>query len=578
MGERMVTFNTIYQKIRLFILLVGVVFLILFLVLQGYKYKHEKQIVDSTREQYVKDIQSLFFLNSETLIKTTYDYTYWDAFVTAIRKVDKAWLAENIDFDYEDYDLDYACVYNPRFELVHEVLYNTSLTKNCIPKEVVVHLKKTRTAHFYQVLDGKPVEISAASVHPTYDSGNGLSEPSGYLFLVRELDQKFLSSMAKLTVSKIDLLLPSDSISEGERFTIKTKIELTDWDRKIVSALIFSRVLNLNSPATQNIMFITLAFTLLALFVTAVFADRVIHKPLKLVTDILKTDNHESIARLKEAPAEFGLIGHLFDAYVHQKSELVNAKEQAEKSDKLKSAFLANMSHEIRTPMNSILGFSELLEDEQSESKKIYYLNIIQTNGASLLKLINDLIDLSKIEAGDMVMSYTNFTIDELFAELKEIYTLEFEKREKFDVALICELPAVELVLYSDPFRIKQVMTNLLTNAMKFTTLGSITFTCYKEHDECIFSVADTGTGIPPEDQKKILNRFVKFNYNWLNSEGSGIGLSIVDNIVKMLNGRLWFTSEYGKGSTFFFSIPCSSSDDGRLKQSQDPFGNGNTI
>jgi len=306
-------------------------------------------------------------------------------------------------------------------------------------------------------------------------------------------------------------------------------------------------------------MFTMLVFVLLILFTFNTFAQKWVNKPLELVTDILKADNPESISLLKNAPAEFGRIGFLFDEHVKQKNELQEAKERAEKSDKLKSAFLANMSHEIRTPMNSILGFSELLEEETSESLRAQYLKIIQSNGDNLMKLIDDLMDLSKIEVGELTMRLSDFNVAEMFSDLKEIFSNELLKRGKHAVNLNYELPDGNMTIYSDQSRIKQVISNLLTNAVKFTVSGTITFDCRKGDNEFIFSVSDTGTGIPEEDQKRIFERFTKFNYNSLNSEGSGIGLSIVDKIVTMLDGRVWLKSVVGEGSSFYFSIPAKS-------------------
>lgn len=205
--------------------------------------------------------------------------------------------------------------------------------------------------------------------------------------------------------------------------------------------------------------------------------------------------------------------------------------------------------------MNSILGFSELLEEESSESIRTMYLKLIQSNGDNLMKLLNDLMDLSKIEAGDLTLKYSIFSVQEMFAELKGVFSNELQKRKRFNVELNYVLPDGDINLYSDPNRIKQILSNLLTNASKFTVNGTILFGCQIVNDKVIFSVSDTGTGIPEEDQKNIFERFTKFNYDSLNSEGSGIGLSIVQKIVDMLNGQIWFTSVYGEGSSFYFSI-----------------------
>jgi signal transduction histidine kinase/CheY-like chemotaxis protein len=242
------------------------------------------------------------------------------------------------------------------------------------------------------------------------------------------------------------------------------------------------------------------------------------------------------------------------------KREFIRQMEKAIKSDKLKSAFLANMSHEIRTPMNAIVGFSELLGNGTSSENRQQYISIIQSSSNNLLRLINDIIDLSKIEAGDLEIKYSDINIRELFIELKDSFSMDLLKREKAEIQINYFLGAGDLVVQSDALRLRQILSNLLNNAVKFTSKGTITFRCENKGRELIFSVSDTGTGIPEEDQRKIFERFTKFNYQGMNTEGSGIGLSIVDKLVTLLGGKIWFKSIHGEGTNFFFSIPYIAS------------------
>jgi signal transduction histidine kinase/CheY-like chemotaxis protein len=238
------------------------------------------------------------------------------------------------------------------------------------------------------------------------------------------------------------------------------------------------------------------------------------------------------------------------------KREFIRQKEQAIKSDKLKSAFLANMSHEIRTPMNAIVGFSELLRNKITKEQKRMYINIIRNSGNHLLRLINDIIDLSKIEAGDMTIERSDFSIQELFSELKNYYEVELIRRNKPNVKIDFSIPDRDIWFNSDPLRIKQILSNLLDNSVKFTSDGFIKFSCEKKAGNLVFSVIDTGTGIAEEDKVKIFDRFIKFDYKGMNTEGSGIGLSIVEKLVKIFGGRIWFSSELGEGSSFHVSVP----------------------
>ena len=238
------------------------------------------------------------------------------------------------------------------------------------------------------------------------------------------------------------------------------------------------------------------------------------------------------------------------------KKDFIRQKERAIRSDKLKSAFLANMSHEIRTPMNAIVGFSGLISEGNDPKLNQQYIEILQNSSASLLRLIDDIIDLSKIETGDLNIRSSNFIIRDVFEELHKLYLIELQKRNKSEVSLNYELPEVDLIICTDYMRLKQILSNLLSNSVKFTSDGSITLRYEKVGNELLFSVEDTGTGIHIEDQEKIFDRFISINYNGMNLEGSGIGLSIAKRLAAMLGGRIWLKSSYGHGSTFFVSIP----------------------
>jgi signal transduction histidine kinase len=238
------------------------------------------------------------------------------------------------------------------------------------------------------------------------------------------------------------------------------------------------------------------------------------------------------------------------------KREFLRQKEKAIHSDKLKSAFLANMSHEIRTPLNSIVGFSRLLQQETDPAIKVHYGNIIQKSSDHLVGLINDIIDLSIIEAGELGIKHTDFKLRTLLEELTATYSIELQKREMDKVEFSCEYEDEDISIITDYDRLKQVLSNLISNAIKFTSEGEIILRCVIQPTEIVFSVSDTGTGIPLEDQQKIFQRFTSINYSGMNTEGTGIGLSISEKIIQALNGSIWLESNVGKGSVFFISIP----------------------
>lgn len=262
---------------------------------------------------------------------------------------------------------------------------------------------------------------------------------------------------------------------------------------------------------------------------------------------VLKTDQ-------RKAPCM--MIGAAININTRKKleEELRQAKEEAENSNRLKSAFLANMSHEIRTPLNAIVGFSDVLAQTDSPAEKQEYVNIIENNNRLLLQLINDILDLSKIEANTLDFVYTDVDVNALFEELEQSSRLRMNNPQ-VDISFIERMP--ELVLHTDRNRLLQVMNNLMTNAMKFTHQGHIHFG-YRMRNEGIlhFFLSDTGEGIPQEQQQRIFERFVKLDSF---KQGTGLGLSICRSIIEKLGGRIGVDSEVGKGTTFWFDIPYVS-------------------
>ena len=221
---------------------------------------------------------------------------------------------------------------------------------------------------------------------------------------------------------------------------------------------------------------------------------------------------------------------------------LIGAKEKAEEADRLKSAFLANMSHEIRTPLNAIVGFSSLLEEAEDAEEKHLYATIIEENNKLLLQLISDILDLSKIEAGTFDIIPEQVDAQQLCNEL--LQSMQVRATEQVEILLAPELP--ELTFTSDKNRLYQVLLNFVTNALKFTSEGSIVIDYRINGNEVRFSVQDTGMGIEPEKQEAIFTRFVKLN-NFI--AGTGLGLPICQSIVTQLGGKIGVESEPGKGS-----------------------------
>ncbi len=264
---------------------------------------------------------------------------------------------------------------------------------------------------------------------------------------------------------------------------------------------------------------------------------------------------------------EIGQIGYLLiindNTESHRKAEMEDKLRKAEEekirtelemqkimeADKLKSAFLANMSHEIRTPLNSIVGFSSIIAETESREERLEYLDIILKNNELILQLVSDILDFSQIESGELDYQWSDVKMkeicDEVFLQCSQLH---------YSIPLLFTPDALpDITLRTDRKRVKQVLTNLITNAFKFTEAGKITLTYQKEDGKVRVSVIDTGIGIAPEYIDSIFERFMKID-NF--SQGTGLGLTICKTIIKTLGGEIGVESDLGKGSTFWFTLP----------------------
>jgi signal transduction histidine kinase/ActR/RegA family two-component response regulator len=245
--------------------------------------------------------------------------------------------------------------------------------------------------------------------------------------------------------------------------------------------------------------------------------------------------------------------------------KLHQAKAKAEESDQLKTAFLQNMSHEIRTPMNAIMGFSSLLVKNYGNKQKLEnFSGIIKQRCSDLLDIINDMLDISKIESGQLPVNIENCNIVDLFAELF-LFFKEYQKKigkQHLNFSLQYFGDKSLSVIQTDQLKLKQILINLITNAFKFTENGSINCGCDIDNDQLIFFVSDTGIGIPPDKHDLIFERFSQLhNSSIRNIGGTGLGLSIVKGLTDLLGGKIWVDSIIDKGSTFYFSINYIKSD-----------------
>jgi len=556
--------NTIYGKILVYIISVGIIFAVLFVLLFQYKSKSEKQVIEISQKQFEREVNYLFELSSAPMIETTYDYSYWDDLVSAINKRDVKWIKNNITLT-NSFNYEYICVYDKDFNLLCDLSSFRKKQEYYIPKDTLESIEKHKNTHFFSNSSGGLMEISFTSIHPTNDPKHNKTLPTGYLVVGRRLNLSYLNKMAEVFGSKVNLNNTKNDPIKGDEI-ISSYIPLYNWDGTYVSCLTFHRILHHNFRTTRILSYFIFFSILLTLLISIYFVRKHILKPIKLTTDILESENRNSISLLKQYPNEFGRIGELFERFVDQKVELRAAKEKSQESDRLKSAFLANMSHEIRTPMNGILGFAELLKRPNLTGKEQkQYLSIIETSGARMLNIVNNIVDISKIESGIIEVNNKVTNINEQIEFLSSFFAPEIENKG-LRLVYSKTLPNDKAYIKTDAEKLYGILTNLLKNAIKHTYKGAIEIGYHVKSDDnqnlLEFFVTDSGNGIPEDRLNIIFDRFMQADIsNKTSYQGAGLGLSISKAYVEMLGGTIWVESEHGIGSTFRFTIPYNKAE-----------------
>ena len=548
-----------YPKIVLLIFSSSIIFIILYFSLFYYTRKVEHQVHNDSTQQYQSQISQLLDMNAQPVMVYINNDTNWDEFVTFIQKKDTAWYKKIIAKELRIYNADYMVAYDAHKHFVIHTVTSEIPSSVAIPMQAMSLLDHKGLSRFFIETPYGVAEVFGASVHPSFDLRKNRTPSMGYFFVVRLVNNSYVTGLEKLTGSQVALQKQLQPLPYN-KYTINTQIPLKDYQGKTLGGLIFARNFEVYFENTTTILYLIIFTFIINLLLSLLLTRHWVYYPLHLIRNVLETGSKKSINELQHTTGEFRYIGNLFEENLSQKKELIDAKIKAEESDHLKSSFLANLSHEIRTPMNAINGFTDLMMTTSlTDEEKQEYLKVIDKSGKNLVSIIDDLIEMSKIDSNQITPNLATTNLNTLVHEVYETIKITIPKTKHVTLH-IQETPTPPLRnIITDETKLKQILTNLITNGIKYTETGMVTFgfAIDETQQQIRFHIKDTGQGISEENQQYIFDRFKRVDTDLAIREGGlGLGLAITKAYIELLQGSISLTSTLGKGSEFSFTIP----------------------
>lgn len=548
---------TMYQKISALIILSGLIFTGFCFAIYYYTLQQEREVYNTSKAHFKNEVNSLIELNTNTNVSNIIDMVYWDEFVDYIKTRNQHWFNENITSSVDTYKADYLGIYDVDGNFIDKSSTNKIKVKDLVPKAVFEKLSKKRLLKFYLKIPKGYVEIYGASIHHTADIYEKISKPEGFFFIAKLLDQAYFENLERINNSKIGLYNSEIPNNTKNLYVIE---DLKNWKGAVLTKVSYVRPFDVSFGITKNILILLIVIYIISIIIFLTLSRRWIYKPVKLITSILEKENENDMESLKDIPGEFSYIGTLLKEKNDQRLLLESAKAKAEESDRLKSSFLTNISHEIRTPMNAIVGFSDLLlNSEIKEQEKYEYAEIINKSGASLVSIIDDLIEMSKIDTNQVSPNYSSVDINACIEELHQTIAISIPKHKKLDFKILKPKNGLCDNIITDVVKLRQILTNLITNAIKYTPEGFVSFgyELDSHYAELRFTVSDSGIGIDPENHSMVFDRFHRIENDFtIKAGGLGLGLAISKAYVQMLGGRISVASQVMKGTSVTFTIP----------------------
>lgn len=550
------TTNT-YSKIIILIFILSSISLVLFAGLLFYAKKQQQIDYKETKNQFKKDVLAIYKM--EVLQNESYvnDIVYWDDFTTYISTRNEEWFNKSVATSLNTLNFDKVIVLDKTGNLIIEKSKNPTVLTDLEVANAIKNIKLHDLLRFYKKTSVGYVEVIGSGIYKSTNANKKFGKPYAYFFVVRILKPTFFEKLNIITNSNSKVTTTNYTEKDTE---VCVEIDMRDENHTKLGKFLFVRNYNNNFIILNNIIYFITFFSFLNLLIYFLFIRKWVNNPLNLVRKILEDNNSKAINSLVRYKGEFGYIGKLFKNNKEHEKLLKKAKLKAEENDKLKSVFLANLSHEIRTPMNAILGFTNLLKNDQLNTEDTKeYLETIEKSGNNLVLIINDLIEMSKIDAKQITPNYTSVDLNKCLDEIHETLKITIPAEKKIAFVFEKDKSYNKVYVTIDETKVKQILVNLINNAIKYTDKGAISFgfEIHKEQQEIHFYVKDTGYGISPEDQVLIFDRFKRIDNDYTTkSSGLGLGLSITKAYLDMMHGKIRLTSSIGNGSTFYFSIP----------------------
>lgn len=526
-----------------------------------------EQIADYQLRERRSALVGILDIRSQSLFSFAKDYSFWDDTVEFLRTRDDEWASANFDLALETYDADWVGAYGMGAEFAYGVDSKGVKGVSWLPytrKQIGDLFRTSSMCHFYERTPDGIVEFYGSQIHNEDDIEKTYKK--GYLFVGRRLSNEELVSLGKTSNSVLAVVGPSDPKVPDSAAQFYVPLKGPDRQtvaqlevRRSTPALEFASSLNLT---TITLMFL---FTLIVVLALLISLRRWIDGPLRIISNSLDSRTDEHLSELAKDDSEFGSIAQSITKAMQLERELKEAHDVAQQSTRAKSEFLANMSHEIRTPMNGIIGMAELLAESNLEPEQLEMVDTIRGSSETLLAIIGDILDFSKIEAGKLMIEWVPVEVCELVEEVASLLSSAAnQKGIELLTSIGSDVPATVL---SDPVRIRQILTNLGGNAIKFTEVGEVVMEVKvakhgEVEDVLEFSVRDTGIGIPESRLKTIFESFTQVDGSTTRKYGgSGLGLTICRRLCELMGGEISAKSEVDKGSEFVVKLPVKRAE-----------------